>query len=102
MPLNGVIDKWDVNFVANMEFQKIEPYPVFIGPYPQTEADIEKLQSYGITAVFNLQTERDMTHRQVQWEEKLKIYKQKGIKVVHYPIHDFNQEALIERIKGAA
>ena len=28
-----------------------------------------------------------MTHRQVMWDEKVKIYKQKGIKVVHYPIY---------------
>lgn len=64
-PINGSVRRLDVNFVANMEFQRILPYNVFIGPYPQTEADIELMVERGVSAVVNLQTSIDMNHRQV-------------------------------------
>lgn len=85
-----------------MEFQRIGTYKVFIGPYPQTEDDIELMVDQGVTAVLNLQTVIDMNHREVQWDVKQLYYKKMGVKAIHYPIHDFNHRNLVERIRGAA
>jgi hypothetical protein len=56
----------------------------------------------GVTAVLNVQTEIDHAHRGINWEKMLEYYKANGIKAVHYPIHDFNQEDLKAKIKGGA
>jgi len=61
--VNGHIFKLDANFVGTMSFDKIGDTGVYIGPYPQTEDDIQALSDAGITAVINVQTEIDMKHR---------------------------------------
>ena len=59
-----------------------------IGPYPQVKEDIEFLQSKGIKAVLNLQTNADMRLRGVEWEELLGFYKNNQIAIMNYPIAD--------------
>jgi len=49
--VNGHIEKVDANFVSGMTFDKIGDTGLFIGPYPQTEMDIEVLKQSGITGV---------------------------------------------------
>ena len=92
--VNGHIEKSDANFVGNLTFQKIGEEHIFIGPYPQTEQDIEMMANSGVTGVFNVQTEIDHAHRGIDWPRMCSYYSQRGIEAVHYPIHDFNQDDL--------
>lgn len=98
---NSHIERLDVNFVANLKFDRIGDYNVYIGPYPQNEDDIEKMASSGVTAVLNVQTDTDMTHRQINWQHNLASYEKHEIQVIRYPIRDFDQQDLISKLKGA-
>lgn len=100
--LNNMITHLDINFVADLIFHKIGDYPIYIGPYPQNEQDIENISHQGITAVLNLQTDQDMIHRQVNWETNVQIYKKKRIEFVRFPIQDFNRKDLSQKLVEAA
>mmetsp|Transcript_7051 Transcript_7051/g.18308 ORF Transcript_7051/g.18308 Transcript_7051/m.18308 type:complete len:392 (-) Transcript_7051:1475-2650(-) len=67
----------DVNFVSAMEFNKI-PFnkntTFFIGPYPQSEEDLDAIKAAGGTAVVNVQTDEDFLHRKIDWERLTKHY----------------------------
>lgn len=52
--VNGHVEKADANFVGNMMFDQIGKTNIWLGPYPQTEADIDLLQQSGLTGVFNV------------------------------------------------
>lgn len=91
----------DINFVADLVYHKIGEYPIYIGPYPQNEEDIEKIFESGITAILNLQTDQDMNHRQVNWETNCIHYKKRKIEPVRFPIHDFNRRDLSEKLSEA-
>lgn len=99
---NSHVKKLDVNFVSELKFNKIGDYNIYIGPYPQNEDDIALLSRSDITAVLNVQTDLDMTHRQINWSENLKAYRKHEIEVVRYPIRDFDAEDLTIKLKGAA
>jgi protein-tyrosine phosphatase len=98
---NSTINRLDINFVADFRFNKMGSFPIYIGPYPQNEDEIETMANSGVTAVLNVQTDRDLKHRQVNWEAHLRAYLEHDIKVIRYPIEDFNQEDLIKKLKGA-
>lgn len=51
-----------------------------------------------MTAVFNVQTDRDHDHRGVNWPQMLEFYKDYKIKPVHFPIHDFNEGDLSSKL----
>jgi protein-tyrosine phosphatase len=99
---NSHIRKLDVNFVSELKFQKIGDYNIFIGPYPQNEEDIYNLSRSDVTAVLNVQTDIDMSHRQINWKANLEAYRKHRIDIVRYPIRDFDAEDLKVKIKGAA
>lgn len=88
--MNGHIEKSDANFVGDLNFHKIGEEKIFIGPYPQTEDDTQKMAEAGVTGVFNVQTEIDHAHRGIDWPRMCRFYGQRGVVPVHYPIHDFN------------
>ncbi len=98
---NSKIVKFDINFVSSLKFDKIGDFKIFIGPYPQNEEDIETMSKNKITAVLNVQTDLDMTHRQINWKNNLKAYEKYNIKIIRYPIRDFDQSDLILKLKGA-
>lgn len=56
----------------------------------------------GVTCVLNVQTEIDHTHRGINWERMLAHYKAHGITAIHYPIHDFNEVDLKEKLYNGA
>jgi protein-tyrosine phosphatase len=98
---NGYINRVDVNFVADFKFNKIGDFPIYIGPYPQNEDEIKALADCNISAVLNVQTDRDLKHRQVDWSHLLRVYKDHNIEITRLPIEDFNQEDLIEKLRSA-
>eukprot|EP00826_Nyctotherus_ovalis_P003085 TRINITY_DN10619_c0_g1_i9.p2 TRINITY_DN10619_c0_g1~~TRINITY_DN10619_c0_g1_i9.p2 ORF type:complete len:185 (+),score=40.36 TRINITY_DN10619_c0_g1_i9:298-852(+) len=102
LPVNGIIERFDVNFVSDINYDKIGTYPIFIGAYPQNEDDIKILAKLGVTGVLNVQTDIDMKHRQTDPARLKETYARHGIKMVHYPVHDFNPEDLSQKVRGGA
>ena len=100
--VNGHIEKSDANFVGDLNFHQIGEEHIFIGPYPMTEADIQKMYERGVTGIFNVQTEIDHEHRGIDWERMCSYYAQRAMEPVHFPIHDFNQGDLIQKLYDAA
>lgn len=72
--MNGVVEKADANFVGGMSFDKIGDTCITIGPYPQILSDIDTLVAAGVTAVLNVQTEIDHTHRGINWKKMTDHY----------------------------
>ena len=99
--LNNDIIRFDINFVSKLNFDKMGEFPIHIGPYPQNEIDIELMHKSGITAVLNVQSDMDFIHRQINWNNNLKAYKDRKIRIERYPIYDFNSDDLIKKLKGA-
>lgn len=99
--INSVHIFRDVNFVSEMMFDRVPPN-MFIGPYPQTVDDIDTLAKAGVTAIFNTQTDEDFVHRGIQWDLLMARYRSHDIKVVRYPIRDFDRISLRKRLVGAS
>ena len=57
-----------------MTYDKIGDTHIYLGQYPQTEADIDLLKKEGIDAIFNVQTLSDFKHRAVDWPKMLEFY----------------------------
>tara|TARA_B110000285_G_C15051138_1_gene577049 strand:- start:176 stop:778 length:603 start_codon:yes stop_codon:yes gene_type:complete len=100
--VNGHIEKADANFVGSLNFDKIGETGIFLGQYPQTEEDVDKLHAAGITGIFNVQTDIDIAHRGINWPKMIDLYKAKDISAVHFPIHDFNEWDLTSKLYDAA
>lgn len=98
--VNGVRFMKDVNFVSGLYFDLVPP-GIFIGPYPQVPADVDAMAGRGVSGVFNVQTDEDFKHRGVQWDVLMERYNKHGIKVVRYPIRDFDRESLQKNLHGA-
>jgi len=60
------------------------------------------MKEAGITGVFNVQTQIDIDHRGTNWPLMCQYYEERGITPVHFPIHDFNEGHLTERLMDAA
>lgn len=56
----------------------------------------------GVTGVLNVQTDIDIAHRGINWPRMLEYYEEAGIKAVHFPIHDFNEEDLKAKLYRGA
>ena len=98
---NSYLEVLDVNFVADLIFNKMGDKPIFIGPYPQNLADYKMLKNAGINATLNVQSYGDLIHRQINLELHKKQAWEIGIEINHYPIEDFNSNDLANRLKGA-
>ena len=68
---NSFLEILDVNFVANLEFDKIGDKNIYIGPYPQSENDFKILSEKGIDTILNLQTDKDFKFRQINYQLQL-------------------------------
>lgn len=90
----------DLNFVSAMKFDAVPPN-MFIGPYPQSEEDIDTMAEGGVTGVFNVQTDEDFKHRGIQWDLLMRRYDKHGMTVVRYPIRDFDRDSLRDKLWGA-
>lgn len=98
--VNSVRILRDVNFVSDMSFDHVPPN-LFIGPYPQTAADVDAMAEGGVTGVFNVQTDEDFKHRAIQWDVLMERYNALEITVVRYPIRDFDRDSLRQHLNGA-
>jgi len=98
---NSYLEILDVNFVANLVFNRMGDKKIYIGPYPQSEEDFKIIAESGIDSILNVQSDKDLIFRQINHQLQLKQAKNLGITINRYPIEDFNQEDLFEKLKGA-
>ena len=98
---NSFLEILDVNFVANLVFNRMGDKKIYIGPYPQSLDDFQQISKEGINSILNVQSDKDLIFRQINHQLQLKQAKSLGIKINRYPIEDFNQEDLAEKLKGA-
>ena len=98
---NSFLEILDVNFVANLVFNRMGDKKIYIGPYPQSEEDFKMIAKSGIDSILNVQSDKDLIFRQINHQLQLKQCKNLGITINRYPIEDFNQEDLFEKLKGA-
>ena len=98
---NSFLQKLDVNFVADLDFNQMGDKKIFIGPYPQSNEDFKLMAAMGINATLNVQTDKDLYHRQVDINLQMRQSEKLGIKITRYPIEDFDQNDLIDKLKGA-
>ena len=98
---NSFLEILDVNFVANLVFNRMGDKKIYIGPYPQSLDDFKLISEAGINSILNVQSDKDLIFRQINHELQLRQAKNLGIKINRYPMEDFNQEDLAEKLKGA-
>lgn len=98
--VNSVRILRDLNFVSDMLFDEVPPN-MFIGPYPQTAADVDAMAKGGVTGVFNVQTDEDFKHRAIQWDVLMERYNAHEIQVVRHPIRDFDRVSLRQHLLAA-
>ena len=99
---NSFLEVLDVNFVADLIFNRMGDKNIYIGPYPQNYNDYKTLKENGITATLNVQSEKDLKHRQINLELHKKQAKELGIEIHHFPILDFSAQDLENKLKDAA
>ena len=99
--VNSFLEELDVNFVANLVFNRMGDKNIYIGPYPQSYNDFKEIAQANINSILNVQTDKDLIHRQINHREQVKECKELGIEITRFPIEDFNQEDLELKLKDA-
>lgn len=98
---NGLFETSDRNIVTGLDVNWVDP-DVCVGPYPQTPGHADALAEVGVTAVVNLQTDRDLRHRGVDLDRLHRTLRQHGIELHRLPIQDFDEADLIRNLPTAA
>ena len=84
-----------------INYNQITP-EIFIGSYPSNRLDVERLKNgLKITAVFNLQTDKDFVDWGIDWKELSGIYLQTDMVVERVPILDFDAVDLSAQLSRA-
>lgn len=99
--VNSFLEELDVNFVANLVFNRMGDKNIYIGPYPQSYNDFKEIAQANINSILNVQTDKDLNHRQINHNQQKNECKELGIEITRYPIEDFDQDDLENKLKGA-
>jgi protein tyrosine phosphatase (PTP) superfamily phosphohydrolase (DUF442 family) len=99
--INGYLFKRDANFVVNFKYDEVPGINTFIGPYPQSEADIESLSKDKVTDLFCVQSYNDFKHRDINFDSIKQLCESYNIDVYHVPIIDFDLDDLVKHITKA-
>lgn len=83
-----------------MELSEILPN-LFVGSCPKTSGDVKTLQSQGVTAVVNLQSDEDFEYHAISWSSLRAAYFANKIDVRRVPITDFDDSDLREKLVEA-
>ena len=83
-----------------MNYDRILPN-LYVGSYPDTTEDIDRLKAEGITAVVNLQSDDDCRYLGIDWQRLQAHYDQVGVVVRRVRIQDFNDDDLRARLPVA-
>jgi hypothetical protein len=77
---------------AMIDYNQILPN-LYVGTYPQNAEDIQELKDrWGVTAVLNLQTDEDLSERNMDWQAMEGMYKKLGMEICRVPMRDFDYE----------
>jgi hypothetical protein len=58
--VNGHVQKCDCNFISEFHITKLPNTNIYIGSYPSTKEDIEKINGLGINAILSLLNQDDL------------------------------------------
>lgn len=71
---------------------------VYVGSGPAAEEDLARLKEMKVSSVISLQTDEDLTSRNVNWEQLQSWYQSSDIYVARFPINDFDETDLAQKI----
>ena len=71
---------------------------LFIGSAPQNEIDVTRLKNLKVTAILSLQSDEDFKHHRIDWKKLSKVYDTEGVLVERFPIQDFSEQDLGEKV----
>lgn len=80
-----------------INFDQVEP-GIFVGSSPQSSVDVARLKQLKITAVISLQSDDDLKARKIDWEKLLASYQHNDILIERFPINDFDEEDLGNKV----
>jgi protein-tyrosine phosphatase len=67
---------------------------LFVGSFPMSADDIDRLRRKGVTAVLNAQTDDDMARWGVNWRLLEPYYLETGVEIRRVPVRDFDKNDL--------
>ncbi len=71
---------------------------IIVGSAPNSPEDVLKLKQLKITSVICLQSDQDFLDRQLDWHAMHTLYNDHGLSVYRYPILDFDEEDLSDKV----
>jgi len=80
-----------------LNFGRIEG-DIFIGNAPQSSVDVARLKQMEITAVVSLQSDQDFKSHRIDWKKLQSAYQYNDITIQRYPVIDFDEADLGERL----
>ena len=80
-----------------INFDRIEA-EIFLGSAPQNSVDAARLAQMKVSAVLSLQSDADLRSHRIDWEKLQKTYQHNNITVQRFPIIDFDEVDLGNRL----
>jgi len=80
-----------------INFDLVEP-GIYVGSSPQSSVDAARLKQLKISAVICLQSDNDLMARKINWSKLEASYKHNDILINRFPINDFDEEDLGNKI----
>ena len=71
---------------------------LYVGSCPYADDDIAKLKQLKVSALISLQSDVDLTARNIDWADLQSMYRASEILAERYPIHDFDEIDLGNKI----
>eukprot|EP00798_Chlamydomonas_sp_ICE-L_P005012 gene5012-34797_t len=96
---------WDANpyeyhFERGLYYHEIAPN-LFCGSMPRMASDVDELKELGVTAVVNLQQDKDLQYWGVCIDEIKGRYHHHGVKLIRHPAKDFDPHSLRKTLPAA-
>ncbi len=84
-----------------INFDRIVPQ-LFVGTCPRSTVDVDRIRnSAGVSAVLNLQTDRDFAEYKIDWSRLEDHYRTRNVTLRRVPIIDFNAADLRSKLVSA-
>ena len=80
-----------------INFDRIES-DIFIGSAPQSSVDVARLAQMKVTAIVSLQSDHDLKSHRIDWPKMEKNYQYNNIAMQRFPIIDFDEQDLGNRL----
>lgn len=75
---------------------------LYVGTCPTSVIDIRQLGTMGISAVVNLQSDRDFARLRINWPDLARHYTDQHIEACRFPMADFDEADIERRLVDAA